>query len=388
MSPQAPRRELLADVGVAVVALVLLLQPALHNPDCDCDSYPWWGYALAIGSALPLVWRRRFPFVTSGLTGAFSLAVGLSSLPDPPVQAAGLVGLYTAAAYASRRLSVTAGAIATTAIGVAVLLDSSADAQDVLVNYLLFSSAWLLGDSARGRRERADRLEERAAQLERARAAEAAAAVTAERNRIARELHDVVAHHVSLMVVQAEAGPVVVDRDPARAAAAFDSISATGKAALTEMRRLLGVLRSDDGPAAPLAPQPGLDRVGELLERARGAGLDVRLEVVGDVRPLPPAVELSAYRLVQEALTNAVRHAGPTRAVVRVAYAPAALGLEVTDAGPGREVPAPRGGAGLGLVAMRERVAVVGGTLVAGPRDGGGWAVRAELPLADVRGAT
>nr|WP_269205427.1 histidine kinase [Motilibacter aurantiacus] len=224
--------------------------------------------------------------------------------------------------------------------------------------------------------------------MERARAAEAAAAVTAERNRIARELHDVVAHHVSLMVVQAEAGPVVVDRDPARAAAAFDSISATGKAALTEMRRLLGVLRSDDGPAAPLAPQPGLDRVGELLERARGAGLDVRLEVVGDVRPLPPAVELSAYRLVQEALTNAVRHAGPTRAVVRVAYAPAALGLEVTDAGPGREVPAPRGGAGLGLVAMRERVAVVGGTLVAGPRDGGGWAVRAELPLADVRGAT
>nr|WP_269204688.1 sensor histidine kinase [Motilibacter deserti] len=279
-------------------------------------------------------------------------------------------------------MALAAAGIATAALAVALAVDARADAQDVVVNVLLFASAWLLGDSTRGRRERAARLEERAAQLERTRAAEAAAAVVAERNRIARELHDVVAHHVSLMVVQAEAGPVVVERDPARAVAAFDSISATGKAALVEMRRLLGVLRSDvgpDAPAAPLAPQPGADRIDELVAGARAAGLDARLEVAGDVRPLPPAVDVSAYRLVQESLTNAVRHAGPARAVVRLAYEPECLAVEILDDGPGADSPTP--GSGLGLVAMRERVAVVGGSLHAGPRDGDGWAVRARLPL-------
>jgi len=379
------RRRLLVDVGIALVALVLLLQPALSRDACDCDSYPRWGYPLSVAGALPLVWRRRFPFAASAVTGLFSFVSGLSTLPDPPVQAAGLVGLYSAAAYASRRLAVASGVIAALAICLALALDPDSDRQDVVVNYLLFATAWLLGDNARGRRERAAQLEERAAQLERTRAAEAEAAVVAERNRIARDLHDVVAHHVSLMVVQAEAGPVVVERDPARAVATFDSISATGKAALVEMRRLLGVLRSDGPPGAPRSPQPRVDGVGELVDRARAAGLDTRLEVGGDARPLPPSVDASAYRIVQEGLTNAVRHAGAGRAVVRVAYQPEALCLEVLDDGGGTASTAP--GSGLGLVAMRERVAVVGGTLEAGRRPEGGWAVRAVLPLAPADGA-
>lgn len=193
-------------------------------------------------------------------------------------------------------------------------------------------------------------------------------------------MHDVVAHHVSMMVVQAEAGPVAVERNPDRATAAFDSISATGKQALTEMRRLLGVLRADtDGLRAP---QPGASQIPDLVSGVRAAGLDVDLEIRGPTRQLPPALDLSAYRLLQEALTNVLRHAGPARATVRIDYDPDGLRLEVTDDGIGAlGVEQPDGAAGHGLVAMRERVALVGGSLEVGPRAGGGWTVRAVLPL-------
>ena len=283
--------------------------------------------------------------------------------------------------HGTRDRAYAAGIIAAFAITGALLFDPSSDFEDWTVQILLFATAWLLGDSTRRRRVAATALAERNEQLERTRAAESAAAVAAERSRIAREMHDVVAHHLSMMVVQAEGGAVTAGRDPVKAEATFDAIGAAGKQALTEMRRLLGVLKQD-GPAA-LAPQPGADEIAALVEGVRSAGLDVRFTVSGDPPELPPAVGLTAYRLVQEALTNCVRHSGATAVDVLVQYRPDALELAVTDDGKGGTAE-PRSG-GHGLVAMRERVALVGGTLDAGPAPDRGWAVHATLPLGDDR---
>jgi signal transduction histidine kinase len=329
---------------------------------------------------LPLAVRRRWPFGVSLAVGAMSMVYGIANLPDPPVFYATLVGLYTVAAHASRRKAHVAAVIAGIGLVSVVVWDrTDSDYQDLLVNAAVFATAWLLGDSARNRRDRAAALEARAEQLERTRAAEAEAAVVAERNRIARELHDVVAHHVSMMVVQAEAGPVAMERDPAAAAAAFDTISAVGKQALAEMRRLLGVLKT--GQDVSLAPQPGVAQLADLVAGVQLAGLDVELDVSGVPRPLPPAVDLSGYRLVQEALTNCLRHAGPARVTVHARYDATTLHLDVVDDGLGG-VDWTVGAGGNGLVAMRERVAMVGGSLEVGPRPDGGWAVHAALPAA------
>ena len=250
------RLDRVTDPVIAGLVFLLSLPPLLREDDCGCAPVPAWAFVLVAAQAAPLVFRRRWPFTTAWVIGVFTITYGLTSLPDPPVAYAGLVSLYSAAAHASRRLANASAVIAAAGIGLALVADlPDSDYEDALVTYLMFATAWLLGNGARNRRERAVELEERAAALERTRAAEADRAVVEERNRIARELHDVVAHHVSMMVVQAEAGPVAVDRDPERAVAAFDTISATGKQALTEMRRLLGVLRSDGGDR--LSPQPG-----------------------------------------------------------------------------------------------------------------------------------
>jgi signal transduction histidine kinase len=221
-------------------------------------------------------------------------------------------------------------------------------------------------------------LEDRAARAERERELLAAQAVADERVRIARELHDVVAHNVSLMVVQAQAVGAVADDDAQRGA--LDQIAALGRQGLAEMHRMLGVLRAgEDDPEAELAPQPGVADVERLVEHARGAGLDVRLSVEGEPRSLPPGVDLSAYRIVQEALTNVVRHAGHASAAVTISYKPGGLELTVVDDGRG---PSSNGNGGHGLVGMRERVALFGGELVAGRGpDGHGYAVRALLPF-------
>ncbi|MCW2607231.1 MAG: Signal transduction histidine kinase [Frankiales bacterium] len=337
---------------------------------------PAWAYALVVAECLPLLWRRRQPFAVGLVVGLLTAAHGLATVPEPAVPFAGLVGLFSVAAYASRRLSVLAAGIAAVTIVVTLVLDrAGANAQDYTVTLLVFATAWLLGDSVRLRRERAAELEDRIEQAERLREVEAERVLAEERARIARELHDVVAHAVSLMVVQAEAGPVVVARDPARAVGAFDTISATGKQALTEMRRLLGVLRTDQ--AGPLAPQPGLHRLDDLVVSFRDAGLPVELVVQGEPRPLPQGIDLSAYRILQEALTNVLKHAGPARAQVGVRYEPAAVVLTVEDDGLGAATSAPSGGNG--LVGMRERAALLDGTVHAGPA-GDGWRVEAHLP--------
>jgi signal transduction histidine kinase len=368
----------LADPALALVILVVSVLPLLRD---NKGPIPAWGFVLVVAQCLPLVFRRRWPFAVSFICGGLTVVYGVSSLPDPPVPYAGLLSLYSVAAHGTRDRANAAGIIAACALIGALWFDPAADFEDATVQALLFATAWLLGDSTRRRREAATALAERNEQLERTRAAESAAAVAAERSRIAREMHDVVAHHLSMMVVQAEGGAVAAGRDPAKAEAVFDAIGAAGKQALTEMRRLLGVLKQD-GPAA-LAPQPGADEIAELVEGVRSAGLDVRLAVAGDPPELPPAVGLTAYRLVQEALTNCVRHSGATAVDVSLRYRPDAVELAVVDDGTGGTAETRPGGHG--LVAMRERVALVGGTLDAGPAPDHGWAVRATLPLGDGR---
>jgi signal transduction histidine kinase len=242
------------------------------------------------------------------------------------------------------------------------------------------TAAWLAGFAVRHQAEQTRRLRELAAQLRAQRDRMAEEAVQAERSRIARELHDVVAHHVSVMTVQAGAVRRLLQAGQEREREALVSVEETGRKALTEMRRLLGVLKDDAAEQpAPLAPQPGVRTLETLLEQVRDAGLPVQLSTEGEPVELPPGIDLSAYRIVQEALTNALKHAGPARAWVVVRYAPDALELEIAN--DGSTEAAQNGRAGHGLVGMRERVAVYGGELDSGPRPGGGFAVRATLPI-------
>ncbi|MEV7145853.1 sensor histidine kinase [Streptomyces sp. NPDC093084] len=250
-----------------------------------------------------------------------------------------------------------------------------------------FVLAWVLGDSMRTRRAYFAQLEERAARLEKEREAQAKVAVAAERARIARELHDVVAHNVSVMVVQADGAAYVLDAAPDQAKKALETISSTGRQALAEMRRLLGVLRTGEHKeVGEYVPQPDVEQIDDLVEQCRSSGLPVDFKVEGTPRPLPSGVELTAYRIVQEALTNTRKHGGPnTGASVRLVYFDDGLGLLVEDDGKGapHEMYEEGGadGQGHGLIGMRERVGMVGGTLDAGPRPGGGFRISALLPL-------
>jgi signal transduction histidine kinase len=221
-------------------------------------------------------------------------------------------------------------------------------------------------------------LEERATQLEQTHFLESARAVSEERNRISRELHDIVAHHVSMMVIQAEAAPLLLDKDPKAAADAMASISQTGRAALAEMRRMMALMREHE--ALPLSPQPNLSVVRDLIDGIRGSGLDVNFDLTGEVRALSQGTELTAYRLLQEALTNVAKHARGARADVRLDYGPEILRIDVRNdsAEPSGSLDLPGGN---GLVVMRERVALLGGDLMVGPDEPGTWRVSALLPV-------
>jgi signal transduction histidine kinase len=394
-------RPLVADAllaGLLTVVSLVALASAWDECDGDCDP---GGVAagLVLATTVPLVWRRRHPLAVSLATGLATAAYGFAHYPDlaMPIAVGGVVGMYSVAAWGSRRAALLAGGVAVVVVVVVMSLPrGDADVVDAGFVSLGLAGAWVLGDRARVQRALAAELQERAARLERERASEARRAVATERARIARELHDVVAHHVSMMVVQAEAGPVVVERDPARAAGAFEAIAATGRQALVEMRRLLGVLRGDgdrdgDGVSKPsLAPQPGLAQVPSLVEQVGRAGLRVALVVEGPEAPLPAGVELSAYRIVQEALTNALRHGGAGQARVMVRYGEHDLELQIQNgagSASGRRPTGPDGQdrpSGRGLLGMRERVTLFGGEMHAGPGPDGGFTVVARLPIADL----
>jgi signal transduction histidine kinase len=365
---------------LAAVSLIALVVQASN------DRLPPPGLlavALVLAGSLPLAWRRRQPLWANMAVGAAAVAYGAAPFPDlvTPVLLGGVVALYSAVAWCGRRTAVVIGVVTGVSVVVIALVPKThSDLADFSSTTLLLAGAWLLGDSARVRRAYTTELEARAAWLARERDLEAQRAVTAERARIARELHDVIAHHVSMMVVQAEAGPVAAERDGPGATRGFDAIAGIGRQALAELRRLLGVLRQEGSESEPgLAPQPGVAQLPALAEQVSGAGLAVELVVEGERVSLPAGMELSAYRIVQEALTNAVKHAGASRARVLVGYGERELRIEVRD--DGRGVDGQDGHGGHGLIGMRERVHLFGGELSAGPGPQGGFVVAARLPL-------
>jgi signal transduction histidine kinase len=345
------------------------------------------GYGLALLHTLPLAARRRFPGTVLALILASGLAFAAVSLPPFFLGPAILVAVYSVAAYGSR--SVALAGLAAAELGLAVQLTrgrfEEPEAWLVWVQFAgIFGAAWLLGLFAHNYRAYAARLEQRTAELERAREALARQAVTEERLRLARELHDVVAHAMSVIAVQSGVGAHVADSRPEEVGKALAAIEATSRSALTELRRLLGVLRQDGEPQASLTPAPGLANLEGLLAEVAKAGLAVRLRVEGAPSPLPAGLDLSAYRIIQEALTNVVKHAGPAHAQVTIRYRDHEVAVEVIDDGRGVAAVATDGrrGTGHGLIGMAERVAAFGGDLEVGPRPGGGFRVAARLPLA------
>ena len=338
--------------------------------------------ALTAAVALPLLARRRLPVLVLVLVIAVSYA-GYARGPDVggALQAwiALNVALYSVAAHCERSRAI-AGAVIVAAFVLAFEIPRLVEGgrvEDVVGEWLFLGGVWLLGRWVRQRRRRTEALEEHAAVLEADRDARARAAVADERARIAREMHDSVAHSVSVMVLQAGAAEQVLSVAPDRARASLLTIQDTGREAIVELRRMLGVLRDSAGKTSH-DPQPSVDRLDALVQHVRSAGLPVDLTVEGEPRPLPPGIDRSAYRIVQEALTNTLKHAGPARACVTLRYRAQALELEVLDDGQGD--PNVDGG-GFGLVGMRERAVLYGGALDAGPRPGGGYALRARLPL-------
>jgi signal transduction histidine kinase len=342
-----------------------------------------------LGLIIALAFRRRYPvgaFVTGIVVGAIQVVVRIR--PNI-IDVAIVILLYTLTAYRPRRLSVPGLVVCLIggAVAVAVWRPTRLSPVDwLMTGAILFAGpcliAWVFGDSMRYRRAYYTSLEDRAARLERERDAQAQIAAAAERARIARELHDVVAHNVSVMVVQADGASYALDRSPERTRQALAAIASTGRQALAEMRRMLGVLRSDDGETG-VAPLPGIAQLGELLEQTRATGLAVSFTVEGVPAPLPGGLALAAYRIVQESLTNTRKHGGPAAsAQVLLRYCEDVLVLQITDDGYGAA--AATDGAGHGLTGMRERVALYSGTLHAGPLPGGGYQVTAGLPV--VRG--
>jgi signal transduction histidine kinase len=294
------------------------------------------------------------------------------------------VAVYSVAAYGSRWVSLAGLVVAEVGSVANQLTPGRFQAPTVISNALLIAAVWLLGHFVGVRRVYVGQLEERTAELEQAREELARRAVVEERLRLARELHDVVAHAMSVIAVQSGVGAHVADSRPEEVGKALAAIETTSRAALTELRRLLGVLRQDSEPQASLTPMPGLANLDSLLAEVGKAGLAVRVRVEGTPLQLPAGVDLSAYRIVQEALTNVVKHAGPAHAQVTIRYRGQEVAVEVTDDGRGAVPPVGdgRGRTGHGLIGMRERVAAFNGDLEAGPRSDGGFRVAARLPLA------
>ena len=323
---------------------------------------------------LPLLFRRRSPLGAPVVVLVVLAAEAM--VADEAVTSSQANGLAIVAAFGivgshpDLRQAVIGALIGYVSMGVIVLDDRPRLAGTVAI-FVFTAVAWTIGRTLSERGRRAADLEERADRLAR----EHETAVAGERARIARELHDVIAHSVSVMTVQAGAARLLLGEDPARARESLVAVEETGRQALAEMRRLLGILRGDDRQTR-LTPQPGIGDIDALVDQVRAAGLPVDVVVQGDPKRLSPGVDLAAYRVVQEALTNALKHAGAARAEVSVRYGRDAVQLAIVNDG---RVPT-NGRAGHGLVGMRERVALYGGEFEAGPRSGGGYADRATLP--------
>jgi signal transduction histidine kinase len=364
--------------GLAVLVLVVLSPGGYQHPELTA--------LLSFALLVPLAWRRRRPVRATAVVVVGCL-LELVLLPDDflPANAAAPAMVYALAAYAPRRAGqVGLGTGLVGAALAAVFYFGNGDVGNSLISAfvigVLVVAAWALGDLRRARLQQVADLEERARLLELEREQEMQLAASTERARIAREMHDVVAHSLSVVIAQADGGRYAGQADPAAATSALEQISSTGRQALAEMRKLLGVLREGDGQE--FAPQPDVAAIDQLVADVRSSGLDVELVVEGTPRPLPAGPQLAAYRIVQESLTNVLKHAGPAgHAWVRLHWRPDALELSVEDDGRGAAAAIMEGdGQGQGLLGMRERAQLHGGRLTAAPRTGGGFGVSAVLP--------
>lgn len=343
-----------------------------------------FGVLLLLLQTVPIAMRSVAPIGALAVSaGAISAYVAIGYEGAPAGTLAALVILYSAASLTDGRRAILAAAMTAVAIAVYYATDrGDPGLAQAVTTYATYAAGWGLGTYARSRREYTSVVEERASLLEREREVRARAAVADERARIARELHDMVGHALNVIVIQSGGAQRVFDTKPDVARESLASIESTGRQALTDMERMLGILREPDAMDGALNPQPGLGDVGALASRVAGTGLPVDVTVEGTPVALPASVDLSAYRIIQEALTNALKHAGPARAQVRIAYGADCLELEVADDGRGAAGDASTEHVGgRGLIGMKERVALFGGEFDAGPRPGGGFRVRAKLPF-------
>jgi signal transduction histidine kinase len=370
------------DGVVALLAIEAMVEVAVRQGSENAPTTTLWFCVPAIAIlVLPVFARRRYPFAGPAaywlLAAAFSFVDGRLVTFMTSIFVLGMAGAYLLGNLRD---------VFQARIGLAVVLGCAAiivynapehSASELVFIPLLFGICWLAGYALRERAVQAEAAEERALQAEREREAAARIAVAEERARIARELHDIVAHAVSVMVLQVGAVRHNLPGKLADDADALQGVEKTGRAALAEMRRLLGAMRRD-GDEPELAPQPGLDGLDALAAEVERAGLPVHVHVDGEPVPLPRAIDLSAYRIVQEGLTNALKHARASRADVTLCYAPGELRIEVRDDGTGGAMSA---NSGFGLVGVRERVKIYGGEMTAGAADGGGFLLSTRLPL-------
>ena len=371
------------DGAIALLLLVLMvLSIGSSTPMHGQPANDVFAYVLAVGMAAPFATHRRAPAISLAVVlGCLLVYTAIGYAAFPGVNA--FVLLFAISLHSDRRLSIIAFAATASVLLAGGFLQPTGvvDRASAIMTALATIVAWLGGENLRQRRARWIAMAERAELLEREREERAQQAVLAERLRIARELHDVVAHALSVIAVQSGVGHHVAATRPAEAQAALATIETTSRSALVEMRRMLGILRHDDLAAASTAPAPGVRDVPDLIRQVAAAGLEVGLHITGSPSELPASINLSAYRIIQEALTNAIKHGGPT-ADVTLAYTPADVSVEVSNDASltqdrGQHVVTP----GHGIIGMRERVGILGGDFTAATRPGGGFRVSARLPF-------
>lgn len=379
-------RQLLVDGAIAISLAAITLTEIARS--CPCaPAVRWWSTVFLVSQTLPLAARRRYPHTVVSVVGASALLYNVLDIPPQPFTEILPVALatYSLAADTGRTFAIVGGLLIAAALFVVSLpaIGGKQDLRDLILPPVLLLAAWVAGDDARNRRRSEQLLRERAERAEREGAERARLATLEERARIAREVHDVVAHSVGVIAVQAGAARRVAAEEPDRAAEALRAIEGVSRAAMDELRRVLSVLR-DPSHDVSLGPQPGLASLDDLLAQVQRAGLDVRLQVEGEPSNLPASLGLAAYRVIQEALTNSLRHAGANDASVRIVYEPDRLEVTITDragrssvdgGSPDRDDPS----TGHGLVGMRERVAMFAGTLETRTTDEG-FLVTARFP--------
>ncbi len=378
-------------LDAALAAAVLLCMVAGSFVDPHGENGVTWGVRtpdtpsllLITLGAVALVFRRRAPRTILAVTGTLSVIESVTSDPRAPVAMSAVVALYTVASATDRSTTWRLGLLTMTLLTGAAMLAGPLPwyAQENLAIFAWTGMAATAGDAMRSRRAFVDAIRERAERAERTREEEARRRVAEERLRIARDLHDVVAHHIALVNVQAGVAAHVMDKRPDQAKEALSHVREASRSALNELRATVGLLRQSGDPEAPTEPAPGLDLLDELVGTFRSAGLQVEVARTDQGSTLPAAVDLAAYRVIQEALTNVQKHAG-TEAKAEVSVVRVGPNVEVTVLDSGRrDDTAPVPGGGHGLIGMRERVTALGGTLTTGPRYGGGFRVHAILPV-------